>query len=195
MSIDMDDIIIKYGNPSKLIEYIDSLPLSIQIFISIFNRFKYCLNECHKIDMKYYINDFNIVFESGYSYIGYYFGFMIAKGIYSLHPRFINITPSLLELNSNDSKLFINTLQSMAKWSKLFLNKYYILNKCNNKIELVDTLKISISCIAQITVKMLSEFCVGDGTDLRLINALEIFVKHLGFKHIYLNIETMIPKN
>ena len=203
---DIDDLLIKYGNASKQSEYIYCLPLSLQVFIAMSDRFEYCLNDYYsndngdtnhyKIETKYHLNDLNFTFESGAihnnDHIGFCYGFMMAKSICIYHPRFVSITPTLIDLDNRNSELFIDCIESIAKWSKLLITKY----KNRDKLKLVNALKISVSCISQISVKKLSAFCVGnDGEDVRLINALKSFKEDLSIKHIKLVIETMVPNN
>merc|ERR1719361_894401 len=76
----------------------------------------------------------------------------------------------------------------MTKWCILFLTQSTDKYKAN-------TLKVSISCLNPTTVKELSEFCVGDGTDYRLINALKSMVEELQFENIFLKIDTMLVKD
>ena len=161
---EITDVIRKYGHHTQQSLYIsEKLPLSLQMMVSLFRRFEDDHNE-----LQHNIQDLCVMIDSADWRLGFEYGFVIAKAMQALRPRNMVLAMSMSDFDRRESELFIQCLCAVAEWNVLFLQQ------CDHQ-KVVESLTIRVSCFSTVSMKSMSEFCVGvDGQDMRMSNALNV---------------------
>merc|ERR550525_986679 len=63
------------------------------------------------------------------------------------------------------------------------------------KMKMVGSLEIKVSCFSTVSMESMSTFCVGDGTDMRMSDALQVLVKEIGIEKVKVELEALVPRN